>query len=230
MLCIFIFRLNCCTKPHFDLFLPWTTGCRYNLRTRLNKSQREEKLNFTLPDGKEWLSAWKQLIRELHGQDRNEDEKKQKQKNTVVAVWKINSPSCHMNANPHSWCYRGAKHPKNTALNFWPSLCCLGVARAMLIIRQVEILFAPNNVKRGQRVFRPCRNLLQLLFVRGNYKAHANIIAVLRATFYYSNMYIDCIRPRLLQNCGSHGGSQRFTLHYGVSSVLPWWVCLSAAQ
>lgn len=134
----------------------------------------------------------------------------------IIAVWKLNSSSCHTNANPHSLRYRIAKHPQNIALHFWPSLCSLGLLGLCKLSNKSTYLFALNNVKRGQHVFKLCWNLRQLLFACSNYKAHTDIIAVLKTTFYYSNMHNDCIRPQLLQNCGWHGGSlRRFTLHYG---------------
>lgn len=124
----------------------------------------------------------------------------------------------------------GLQNIQHIALHFWPSPCSLGLLGLCKLSNKSTYFFALNNVKRGQHVFKLCRNLQQLLFACSNYKAHTDIIAVFKTTFYYSNMHIDCIRPWLLQNCGWHGGSlRRFTLHYGVSSVLPWRVCLSAA-
>lgn len=108
---------------------------------------------------------------------------------TIIAVWKLYSSSCHTNANPHSSCYRIAKHPQHIAPHFWPSLCSLGLLGLCKLYNKSTYFFALNNVERGQHVFKLCRNLRQLLFACSNYKAHTDIIAVLKTILLLKYAY-----------------------------------------
>lgn len=110
---------------------------------------------------------------------------------TTTGVWKLNSSSRHTNSNPPQLALQECK----TSTKYCSELLTLPSAargcsnyanyptsRLFLIF----FFFALNNVKRGQHVFQPCRNLQQLLFACSNDKAHTDIIAVPKTTFYHS--------------------------------------------